>query len=492
MKVLYLPLDERPCNYIYPQMIALSNKEIQLNIPNLDILPKKKTPAIFENIEQFLLENVLDQDALVISLDMLLYGGLIPSRLHQLDVDHLKTRLEILKKLKQLKPDLKIYAFECIMRCPQYNSSEEEPDYYEEYGYALFKKKYLQNKQERMSLDGKEEQEFNTLEIPQDILDDYELRRQTNCQMNQLTLEYLKDGILDFLVIPQDDSSPFGYTAIDQKKILEKIKEDHLEFKTMVYPGADEVGLSLMTRAYNEYCQRTPKIYPFYASVLGPSIVPLYEDRPMLESLKSHILVTGARLTHDANQADMILAVNCPGKVMQESFDKNKDVSYSSYRNLMNFVLQIQSFIQEDKDVALVDSAYANGGDLELIHYLDELDLLDSLKGYAGWNTNCNSTGTVLAQGQLGHDATANTIYHLIEDVFYQAKVRLQVIENDLVELGLSYYDFKDQQDEVEKRIGEALLKEYCKLNVSHKYPIKHIEVSMPWKRMFEIGVKFK
>lgn len=80
----------------------------------------------------------------------------------------------------------------------------------------------------------------------------------------------------------------------------------------------------------------------------------------------------------------------------------------------------------------------------------------------------------------------------MIEDVFYQAKVRQKVIEEDLPELGLSYYDFKDKEDLVEKRIGEALLKEYSTLNISHKYPINSIEVIMPWHRMFEIGAKFK
>lgn len=491
MKILYLPLDERPCNYAYPQMIASSNMSIDLEIPSLDILPKKKTPADFSHIQHYLMNHVNDQDVLVIALDMLLYGGLIPSRLHDLQLEELTQRLETLKILKERNPQLKIYAFECIMRCPQYDSSEEEPDYYEQYGYALFKKKYLENKKERDTLTHEEDKELNSIEIPDDIVHDYVQRRHINCQMNQKTLEFLEEGIIDFLVIPQDDSSPYGYTAIDQSKILQEIKNKHLELKTMVYPGADEVGLSLMARAYNEYHHFVPKIYPFYASTLGPSIVPLYEDRPMFESLKSHILVTGARLVNDENQAHFILAINSPGQFMQESFE-SKDVTYSSYRHLLNFVYQIESYVKQGKNVALIDSAFANGGDLELIHYLDELDLLDELKGYAGWNTNCNTTGTVLAQAELGREVISNTIYHIIEDVFYQAKVRQMIIHHDLRELGLSYYDFKDKQDIVEERIGAALLQEYKKLKLSLKYPIEKIEVTMPWKRMFEIGVKIK
>ena len=491
MKILYLPLDERPCNYIYPQMIASSNMTIDLEIPPLDILSQKKTPARIVDIQNYLINHIDHKNALIIALDMLLYGGLIPSRLHSIQQQELIQRLEILKILKEKNPQLKIYAFECIMRCPQYNSSEEEPDYYEQYGYALFKRKYLEDKKARDSLSLEEEKELNALQIPDNIVYDYVKRREINCEMNQKTLEFVEKGIIDFLVIPQDDSSPYGYTAIDQGKILKEIKNKHLEFKTMVYPGADEVGLSLMTRAYNEYNHFVPKIYPFYASTLGPSIIPLYEDRPMFESLKSHILVTGARIVNDENKAHLILAINSPGKFMQESFDK-KDVTYSSYRQLLSFVYQIENYIKQGKNVALVDSAYANGGDLELIHYLDELDLIDELKGYAGWNTNCNTTGTVLAQAQIGQDAISNTVYHIIEDAFYQAKVRQKIIENVLPELGLSYYDFKDKQNIVEERIGDELLKEYKNLKLSLKYPIDKIEVTMLWKRMFEIGVKIK
>ena len=177
---------------------------------------------------------------------------------------------------------------------------------------------------------------------------------------------------------------------------------------------------------------------------------------------------------------------------MQEAYDQIKDVSYSSCRHLLQFVYRIQDELAKGKNVAVIDSAYANGGDEELIYYLDELDLLDKICGYAGWNTNCNTTGTVLAQMQLGKENIENNLYHVIEDCFYQASVRQDVIHQDLVELGLSYYDFKDQQDEVEKRIGSKLLAHYNQLKLSKKYPLASIEVNMPWKRMFEIGLKLK
>lgn len=488
MKTVLIPLDERPCNYLFPQMLAGTNKNIALEIPDIKLLGKKKQPADLKGLEEFLITKTKDCDNLVISLDMLLYGGLIPSRIHQHPIDELEQRLQVLKEIKENNPQIKIYAFQCIMRCPGYDSSEEEPDYYASFGWRIFRKKYLADKKQRHKL---EAEDLDDIVIPSAILEDYEGRRTINCQLNLKTLGLLKAGIIDFLVIPQDDSAEYGYTAIDQKKVLAEIKRSNLQFKSMIYPGADEVAMSLLTRAYNNYYGQAPKIYPFYASVMGPTLVPKYEDRPMFESLKSHIRVTGAQLVNNPQEADLILAINSPGKIMQEAFDQPKDISYASYRDLFTFAEDIAQYICRGFKVALCDSAYSNGGDLELIAILDHFKLLDKLVAYAGWNTNCNTLGTVLALSQITEDIPVlNIIYRLLEDAFYQAKIRRVMVEKDLVELGLDYYDFKDKKTEVASRISTYLLEAYEKTYLADLYPIARIDVFLPWERMFEVGMK--
>ena len=69
--------------------------------------------------------------------------------------------------------------------------------------------------------------------------------------MNVETLQMARDGLIDALVIPQDDSSKYGYAAIDQKEIREKISEYNMEDKVLMYPGADEVELTLLARMLN-------------------------------------------------------------------------------------------------------------------------------------------------------------------------------------------------------------------------------------------------
>ncbi|MDD3107154.1 MAG: DUF4127 family protein, partial [Bacilli bacterium] len=136
-KIVYIPLDERPCNYDFPKEIFASD-EVHIVVPDANIMGEKKQPAKHEALETFLLQETKTADGLVVSLDTLVYGGIVPSRLHFLDSNILKERLLFLKQIKENNPDLPIFAFLLIMRCPQHNSSDEEPDYYKHSGRNIF------------------------------------------------------------------------------------------------------------------------------------------------------------------------------------------------------------------------------------------------------------------------------------------------------------------------------------------------------------------
>lgn len=496
MNILFIPLDERPCNSDFPKLITSAKKDIKLISPDKYILGDKKTPGQVSKLWDFVFENAKECSYAVLSIDMLIYGGLIPSRLHHLTKDEAEGYIKNLRRIKEINPNIKVYAFNCIMRSPQYNSSEEEPDYYADYGYNLFRSKYLIDKRLRAGINKIEEEELESIKIPKEIVLDYESRREFNEYINIEVAKLLEDGTLDFLVIPQDDSSEYGYTAISQKIVLDFIKNKNLEFKSYIYPGADEVGSSLLARCLNDFLGRTVKIYAFYSSTFGPNIIPLYEDRPMNESLKYHVRVCGGELIDNSSEADLILAINSPGKYMQEASDQilDIDLTYTSYRNLLDFVYKIESYIKSGKMVILSDSAFANGGDLTLINYLDRLRVLSKLTAYAGWNTNCNTLGTVLSSGIYSLSSNKGSqikhlIYRIVEDVLYQSKVRQEVIKEYLPKNDISYYDFKDKQKDVENTIRDLLLKEYNKLNISKVCKLNINSITTPWKRMFEIGM---
>jgi hypothetical protein len=504
LKIVYVPLDERPCNTDYPLNTVAVAKDIQCTILPKEKMGYKKKPADLQAIWQFIDEEARKSDVAVISTEMVLYGGLLASRLHEFKKVELSTYEKRIRSLKEKNPVLKIYLSNLIMRTPKYNSSDEEPDYYGEYGERIFRYGWLTDKKSRESLAAEESQELHHLEqeIPKKILKDYEQRRLFNVQANLLNIQLVEEGIIDFLVIPQDDSAAYGYTAIDQKKVYRAIDEKNLKDQIMVYPGADEVGFTLLARAYNVYKNQSPAVFVQYSSTLGPEIVPLYEDRIINESLKAHVVAAGMRLTRNQESADYYLAYNTPGKVMQESWDQleNREVTYDSYRHLLTFVSEIAYAVKMGKTIGICDSAFSNGGDVELLQLLDKQDLVNQLSVYKAWNTNCNSLGSTLAALTMIDDhadqsRVINNLYaNLFEDVFYQAIIRMALNKNYLSQLNVNYFDLKDRSNEVLIQVKKDMLqlsKRYLPQSLIGK-KVQFIELSSPWNRMFEINCQVR
>lgn len=492
-KIVLLPLDERPCNYEFPYKLFHDNKDIEIIRP--EKLGDKKIAANQEEIEAFLLESCKEADGLVISMDTLLYGGLIPSRLHHHSDLELDRRLSVIKQIKDLNHSLKIYAFQCIMRCPKYSSDDEEPDYYEICGAEIHKLGQLIHK-EKLGIGNEEEKKELEAIVKKEYLDDYVNRRNQNISFNLKTLDYLKEGIIDFLVIPQDDSAKYGFTAMDQEVVRNKISKDLLQDLVLMYPGADEVAMTLLARITNEMNGKVPKVYVKYASIHAPFLIPAYEDRSLGETIKYHILASGCMMTDSVAESDFVLAVSAPANEMLEASQQPaRNMNYEVERNITEFVTYIEQLIKEGKAVSIGDNAFANGADLELIALLNKRSLLLKVAGYAGWNTSSNTLGTSIAQGVL-YLYRGDTVQYrdflverYIEDAGYCAQVRSYVTSNKLADLGMNYFDVQEKQGIVSDMVRKLLI-DFVETKLSSI--ANHVEitqVAMPWKRMFEVDL---
>lgn len=500
-KILYVPLDERPCNYSFPSALS-EGTEFSIFRPNLKIMGDKKTPADVEELWKWLLEEAEDAEGAILSLDTLVYGGIIPSRLHCLTKEECENRLKRLKKLKEINPALKIFAFNLIMRCPQYSSSDEEPDYYEHWGTEIFQQGYIKH---RIQLEIATEEERSRLEeiekiLPSHFLEDYLSRREVNIEVNKAALHYVKDKTIDFMIVPQDDSSPYGLTAIDQQKLREHISTLGTELKTYMYPGADEVGCTLLTRMINVFKNQRPLVYPHFSSVQGPFVNPLYEDRPLYESLKYQILAAGGLFATSISDADIVLLVNTPGETMIEAASqKNPLVSYNVHRNIVELTEYAEYVTRKLKKPCVVaDIAFANGGDLKLIKLLKGKQLLFDLAGYAGWNTSSNTLGTCIAQGMI-YLVYGKQKQHLdflshryVEDAGYCGQVRKYITDNVLTKMGYNYFQVDGQRGKIAAIVKEQLEKFINEHLNDEQYRIVVEDCFMPWSRMFEVGLKTK
>ncbi len=510
-KIVYLPLDERPCNYDYPRYLA-GMTELELTAPDRSLLGDKKRPADTDGIAKWLAEETKDADYALVSLDMLLYGGIVPSRLHLLDTATLEGRMETLRELKRIRPSLKLHAFHLITRAPAYSSSEEEPDYYADFGRELYEYGWLNDKRVR---DGLTEAEGARLEdvsriVPASVFEDFLGRRQTNQRMNELSVALAEEGVIDYLVIPLDDNSKYGYTSSEQRSLMKRIQERGLLDRIAVYPGADEIGCTMFSRIFCEVHRYEPLVHVRYSSTLGPTIIPKYEDRSLNESVKHHIAASGACLAGGFETPDIYLMVHAPaasGTDVAETTDgfDAKHHSYFAEINLREFAGSIARYAKHGKTMALADTALCNGGDDVLMKLLAKQGLLSALDCYAAWNTSGNAIGTAvshaviasynrsLAEPNPDHAAASEWYlqYRLIEDWGYQALVRQQITEQDLPGLDASYFRIAHVQPVVE-RLAEEKLQRFAREYVPGGSRLRISGTTLPWKRMFEVGFRLE
>ncbi|EPN9528590.1 DUF4127 family protein [Cronobacter malonaticus] len=512
MKIIAIPLDIRPYNYDFLQSLANMDSRVRLSMPERELLGFKKQAAELTALDAFLNRKAADADALVISLDMYIYGGLFPSRIHTTSLADLLARLEKIRHLKRQYPGLRIYASSLVLRTPRYNSAEEEPDYYAVWGEAIFSYGYLENKRERIGLTDEEQRRLihHQQTIPDDVLSDWLARREKNRRVIKAAIALVAQGVLEQLVIPLDDTAEYGFTASDQSLIYRWIADAGVQSRVFVHPGTDESGCTLLTRAYLD--QRAA---PFIISTLCSGddffhVIPNYEDRPFCYSLRSHAAACGITL-NDGALGVPVLAINGCGEVMQEAAVTSygycvqtgtrvtpyKNVTYYTRRWLADFVSRIAT-ISAVVPVVVADLAFSNGGETELIDLLDRENALDRLKGYAGWNTTCNSLGTALATlafASCGDCPSAVKQFlqeRLMYDWAWQTEVRFPVQCEFLTARGGTYADFDAIAGDVFAEITRRL-RETWRTHIHRGFDGRApdiVHISAPFRRLSGLSIR--
>jgi len=493
-----LPLDERPCNYRFPSLMCQGNDKIQLLVPPKEWMGQKKTPANTQALAQWLMDQARYCDALVLSLDTLVYGGIAPSRLHHLPLETCLERLEVIRRLRREVPHLKLYGFNLIMRAPAYSSSEEEPDYYAAYGRQL----YLTGQgQDMAALLG---DEMPTLEkaqweeakaaIPPEVLVDFENRRNVNHHVNLFAIELVHQGILDFLVIPLDDCAHYGWAPREQRVLRQEIISSQLGTRIHVYSGADDVGSVLVARAANQLWGKTPLVHVRTSASGGDLVIPKYEDRMFGESVKWQILTAGGLPWAIPGEADWVLMTNAPTASGEEMTEAplaltKRHSSYNTDRCLPEFIMALKTLARQ-KPVALADAAMGNGADDELMNLLAAEGLLESLSAYGGWNTAANAMGTCIAQAMLRGSwemgADAFTVMRLVEDWGYMVHVREKAVDT-ITRLGGDAFTLKGYAAQLGQEATQGLNHFLLQKSPALARIWRVSDVTFPWHRLFEI-----
>lgn len=519
--VLYIPLDDRPVNY--KNALELGQAAgFSLSCPS----PEQLTTNA--KLNNWLAEKTPQHEAAVVSVDMLLYGGLVESRKHNLEPDELSSRVNAIKSIKN--NDNTVYAFVSVMRAPTANTPHTMPDYYARHGAQIFKYGALLDKSRLGTIEPAEAEKLSELTkaIPAEFLKDFTSRRDKNYQATEQVLELVRQGYIDRLLISKDDTSPHGFTRMEAEKLGKLVRQYNIADKVLFLTGTDECGQVLLAAMANspgvgkvsggangssgndasngasgdgsasDINSRlgggAPRVYVDYACPSLAGNIPLYEDVPLRQNVALHIEAAGAAPAQLPGEADIVLALN-NGSGNGEAHSEAADGPAAERRQ---FIDRIKSYTAQGIPVTIADVNYPNMADAGFMNTLNKQYDLSQLAGYSGWNTAGNSVGLALSQGTIaaGHAASDNPgaaqtkqsiiLKSLLEDWGYQATVRPVIKEKVPAAQHTLITD-----PELERRITaeiEKMLNDFAEHNLREDFGnVNANKVNLPWHRLFDI-----
>ena len=277
--VLYVPQDDRPVSLAYTVATAQDAGYTVLTPPEY-FISGRNFQGNAEAIWKWVDENASKADVLVLSTDTLIYGGLVDSRKHHLDMHTLTYRVHHIEDLHTKYPNIPIYAFGTVMRSPRASGGGVEPSYYDQYGPTIFRIAALQDKMDSQPLTVDEQKELFTLQatVPVEFLQDWFQRRQKNMTVNRELIDITKKGVFTYFALGHDDTSNLSQSAMEGR-YLQKYSKGLLPKQYGSFPGADQLGLLLIARDHVDRNHLHPTFEVMYPLGGGGDTVPHYEDQ---------------------------------------------------------------------------------------------------------------------------------------------------------------------------------------------------------------------
>ena len=427
--LLLIPPDTRPPTLELPVQLAQMTGAT-VATPPADALPDFFTPADTAKLGMWLRNKAAGADALIVCLETLCLGGMIPARRVSDSLEVALERLQTLREVKAAHPSLHIYAFGVVVRVAHDNDPHEEKPYYGEWGRELRAYSTAFDRHARHGAGEKEALEAAKAALPADILNDWLGTRERNRALHLEALNLLQEGVLTHLCVTLDDTSEYGLAAYDRRMLEARADELGVWAAFDTYAGADEVPCVLLARALRRGLAPA-RAFVRYSGTLGAGVGLIYEDRPAGELLRAHLRAAGCVIAESVQDADFVLAVNTAGK-RQGNLQPDFATVDTPDRHLPAFVDDLLADLAAGRKVVLADIAYPNGAERRLWKLLERVPL-HRLAGYSAWNTAGNTLGSAVAFGSLAglvqdHAKQTEAIFsRLVDDALYQAFARPEV-----------------------------------------------------------------
>lgn len=481
-KVLFIPLDDRPCCLEMVERIS-ALADCDLLTPPRELLGHFQSPGEPSKILDWL-EEQDDDVPLICSIDMVSWGGLIASRHpdsdEQLAHQHFDRFCAI--EAKRSGPS---YVFKTLLRTAPTQTTPEEVDQAEQI-VALSRMSFLAKKNRLTPQARAIQAAIDKLKagISPKVLERYLGVRQRNHRFDSLVVE--RGAQFEALLIALDDCQTEGWNLLEKER-LEKQARDSKQVVDF-YPGTDESAALLLARLLAS----ETGIEPVWAHSHLHLTQTRYEDRPLGALL--HAQVQAGRLRQGRCRRKLFLY----GRMgSQKEAAQQSRIGRTDSGTLDHFLDTLEQALDNGDACVVADLAFANGGDLGLVEALIERGLASRLTGYSAWNTAGNTLGTALANlvlapleaSEEAEKARKLLLWErLCDDAFYQSKFRFRLKR----ELGPGLTLADDELKTAHQLLTEEFHKFATELwsKLFPEEPPVPFKVFLPWGRLFEVSIE--
>jgi hypothetical protein len=488
MRIAFLPLDDRPVTRgAFLQLAGAAG--IEVATPPRSMLGARRQPADVEALWAWVDGEGTDADTLIASAELLIYGGLVPSRIGHESLDGCLSLAARFADARRRAPHRRVLLSASNLRLPATRDASEEPEYWADHGPSIFAYSYHADRFAQTADPGSRQMAAAAEgAVPRAILADVLARRARNLTVLLSLVAHASRGDVDGLLIGQDDAAEYGLTRRDLQAVEVAIVDQGATERAWTTYGTDELAVRLLARAWLAAHRRPAGVRVVYAYPDNRDAIPRYEGQSLDRTVSSHISTAGAHRVEEGETL-VLFVHNFPGAQQESPRQEPYDP-----RSLDPFLAAVAARAAGEHPFAVADVRYSNGADRTFVERLLTVPGIRSLRAYGGWNTSSNSIGMALAQALLpaGPAAQAFTVMRFLDDWAYQAGVRQR----------LAWEVVPRYPGASPERLGPALRpcaeaargwleREYVPA-LAHCFgrQISVPWVGFPWERLFEIDLE--
>ncbi len=494
-RVVLVPIDDRPATGQFARLIgAIASVDVQT--PPSSLLGRFTTPGEPDSVLSWLESQKLNEtDAVVVSAEMVCFGGLVASRTDATPLALAMARLDRLRAIRRANPETPFYVFATIPRVLPTATLETAP-WRDALGtYVTLREQIRSGRSVDPSAWSRAKRKAPTARV-----EAYDRMRRRNEAVLARLIQDAAAGVYDYLTIGQDDAASSGPHVPEGKRLRALVDRLGIGGKVYFCEGIDQHSNVLVSRAALRSAGWHPRVRIVLSDPAAARRPAPYESKPLEKTLEDQLLASGARPASTDREADYTLFVNTP-KPPKESFER--------------FCADLVAALEAGEPCAVADVNLGEEGIAdERLFRPRTADLL----AYAGWNTAGNTMGTTIPAANLAilarhaamgsraeaarrtfllHRFANDFAYHrLVRPIAYNLVRELQPrrppfeVRGEAFELADSFVR-RAMRSYVERYFRERFQEEDA-LTRRPLWELTPVEAGLPWPRVYEARLEFE